>query len=84
MRSEFFNVDKKPDEYPLFTSVSDVRGRFPNHTKLMVAIGGWGDTKGFEEAAKTEFSRKRWARQVAAMVAATEADGIDVDWEYPG
>ncbi|KAH7251601.1 glycoside hydrolase superfamily [Fusarium tricinctum] len=84
MRSEFFNVDKKPDEYPLFTSVSDIRGRFSNHTKLMVAIGGWGDTRGFEEAAGTEFSRQRWARQVAAMVAATEADGIDVDWEYPG
>ncbi|KAF4992247.1 hypothetical protein FGRMN_7277 [Fusarium graminum] len=84
MRSEFFNVDKKPVEYPLFTSVANVRSRLPNHVKVMVAIGGWGDTQGFEEAAKTVPSRKRWARQVAAMVAATKADGVDVDWEYPG
>ncbi|RGP71632.1 extracellular chitinase [Fusarium longipes] len=84
MRSEFFNIDEQPDNYPMFTSVSDVRTRVPNHVKVMIAIGGWGDTQGFEEAARTEFSRKRWARQVAAMVAATGADGIDVDWEYPG
>ncbi|KAJ4246630.1 hypothetical protein NW762_013573 [Fusarium torreyae] len=84
MRSEFFNVDDQPDEYPLFTSISDVWNRVPDHTKVMVAIGGWGDTRGFEEAAKTEFSRKRWARQVAAMLDATGADGVDIDWEYPG
>ncbi|RBA10631.1 hypothetical protein FPRO05_05220 [Fusarium proliferatum] len=84
MRSETFNVDNKPQDYPLFTSVSDVRKRFPGGTKVMVAIGGWGDTQGFEEAAKNETTRKRWARQVAAMVTATGADGIDIDWEYPG
>ena len=84
MRSEFFNVDDQPDEYPLFTSISDVWNRVPDHTKVMVAIGGWGDTQGFEEAAKSEFSRKRWARQVATMVVATGADGVDIDWEYPG
>ncbi|GKU00281.1 extracellular chitinase [Fusarium langsethiae] len=84
MRSEFFNVDKQPDDYPMFTSVSDVRARVPHHAKVMIAIGGWGDNQGFEEAARTEFLRKRWTRQVAAMVVATEADGIDVDWEYPG
>jgi len=84
MRSEFFNVDEKPDDYPMFTSVSDVRARVPHHAKIMIAIGGWGDNQGFEEAAKTKSSRNRWARQVAAMVEATKADGIDIDWEYPG
>ncbi|KAM5350611.1 hypothetical protein ACJ41O_007116 [Fusarium nematophilum] len=84
MRSDFFNVDKTSDEYPLFTTVSDVRSQFPDGTKVMVAIGGWGDTKGFEVAARDESLRKRWARQVAAMVDATGADGVDLDWEYPG
>lgn len=84
MRSEVFNVDKTPDEFPLFTTVDEARSSFSRDTKVMVAIGGWGDTQGFEEAAKSETSRKRWARQVAAMVDATGADGVDIDWEYPG
>jgi GH18 family chitinase len=49
----------------------------------MVAIGGWGDT-GFETAARNETTRKRWARAVGAMVDVTGADGVDLDWEYPG
>ncbi|KAM6522702.1 hypothetical protein FALCPG4_012329 [Fusarium falciforme] len=84
MRSEVFNVDETPDEFPLFTTVNEVRSSFSRDTKVMVAIGGWGDTQGFEEGAKSEASRKRWARQVAAMVDATGADGVDIDWEYPG
>lgn len=42
----------------------------------MVAIGGWGDTAGFEEAAKTEEGRKRWAGNVGRMVEDTGADGM--------
>ena len=83
MRSDLFNVDETPDQFPLFTTIEQVRQQFAPSTKTMVAIGGWGDT-GFEVAARNDSSRKRWARQVAAMVDATGADGIDMDWEYPG
>ncbi len=41
----------------------------------MVAIGGWGDTAGFEAAAETEVTRKQFARNVRAMVDVTGADG---------
>ncbi|CRK38687.1 hypothetical protein BN1723_001342 [Verticillium longisporum] len=84
MRSEVFNAQDVPTEWPLFTTVDKARSQFLPGTKIMVAIGGWGDTAGFEEAAIDERSRKRWARNVAAMVEATGADGVDVDWEYPG
>lgn len=84
MRSDIFNVDKTPDTFPLFTTVDEVRQQFKADTKIMVAIGGWGDSTGFEEAARNEPSRKRWASQVKAMVDLTGADGIDIDWEYPG
>lgn len=83
MRSDIFNVDKTPTEFPLFTSVAETRPKFSANTKIMVAIGGWGDT-GFEEAASDNSTRKRWASQVKAMVDQTGADGIDIDWEYPG
>ena len=84
MRSDVFNVDKTPAEFPLFTTVNEVRKQFSPDTKIMVAIGGWGDTHGFEQAAHDDVSRKRWAGQVGAMVDLTGADGVDIDWEYPG
>ncbi|KJZ75381.1 hypothetical protein HIM_05307 [Hirsutella minnesotensis 3608] len=84
MRSDTFNVDRTPDSFPLFLPVNETRRLFEPDTKIMVAIGGWGDTRGFEEAASTSHARKRWARQVRAMIDHTGADGVDIDWEYPG
>lgn len=84
MRSDVFDVDKTPTEFPLFTAVNEVRQQFNPDTKIMVAIGGWGDSQGFEEAARDDASRKRWVGQVKAIVDLTGADGVDIDWEYPG
>lgn len=87
LRSEVFHADQLPtdaSDYPLFMSVDDVRTHFEPDTKVMVAIGGWGDSTGFEAAAKDDTSRKRWAAQVKSMVDLTGADGVDMDWEYPG
>lgn len=50
----------------------------------MVSIGGWGDDEGWSIAAATETSRKLFAHNIAAMVEDTGADGVDIDWEYPG
>ena len=74
MRSEVFNV---PDqrEWPLFTTIDEVRPKFKGGTKIQVAIGGWGNTDGFSQAAKTEESRKLFAANVKAMLDATGADG---------
>ena len=84
MRSEIFNVDETPLEFPLFTTVDEVRSKFHQSTKIMVAIGGWGNSEGFEIAARNESAMKRWTGQVAKMVESTGADGVDIDWEYPG
>lgn len=83
MRSEIFN-NQGQNEWPLFTSIQDVRHKFTRKTLVQVAIGGWGDTDGFSEAAKTEKSRILFAENVKAMLDATGADGVDIDWEYPG
>ncbi|KAH8655262.1 chitinase 18-4 [Xylariales sp. PMI_506] len=84
MQSHMFNVDSPGTEWPIFMSVEEVRSQFRAGTKVMVAIGGWGDTEGFDIAARTEESRQRFARNVAIMVRDTGADGVDIDWEYPG
>ncbi|MCJ1225911.1 Chitinase-3-like protein 2, partial [Toensbergia leucococca] len=49
-----------------------------------VAIGGWGNTAGFDIAAATDITRRHLAQNTKKMVNATGADGVDIDWEYPG
>ncbi|RMZ72533.1 chitinase 18-4 [Pyrenophora seminiperda CCB06] len=83
MPSSVFN-EPEPSNWPLFTTVETVRSQFTPETAVMVAIGGWGDTSSFSEAAKTPAARKRFARNIAAMIEDTGADGVDIDWEYPG
>ncbi|KAF1837857.1 42 kDa endochitinase-like protein [Decorospora gaudefroyi] len=83
MRSETVN-NPKQNEWPLFTTIDQVRPKFAKGTVIQVAIGGWANTEGFSTAAKTDESRKLFAKNVAAMLTATGADGIDMDWEYPG
>ncbi|KAI9727402.1 MAG: Chitinase-3-like protein 2 [Cirrosporium novae-zelandiae] len=69
--------------WDLFENVTTMRARFDEGTKVLVAIGGWGDT-GFSTAAANETMRKLFAKNVAAMLNETGADGVDIDWEYPG
>ena len=74
MPSSLFNTPGR-SEWPLFISVEVVRRQFADTTAILVAIGGWGDTGGFSEAAATEGSRQLFARNVKAMVEHTGADG---------
>lgn len=73
--SKLFNSDS-PAAYKPFESPETMRKRFSPETKLMVAIGGWGDTAGFSEGAKDEASRTRYAKNVASMLDAQGFDGV--------
>jgi len=74
MQSSLFNTPGLSN-WPLFTTVEAVRSQFPKETAILVAIGGWGDTQGFSEAAASEASRRLFAGNVKAMVEHTGADG---------
>ena len=74
MSPETFN-QVEPSSWPLFTTVETARSQFSEGTAIMVAIGGWGNTEGFEIAAATETTRKLFAHNVKMMVDATGADG---------
>jgi GH18 family chitinase len=75
MRSDTFNTPEQ-DDWPLFTTVDEVRTKFTDGAIIQVAIGGWGDTNGFSTAAKTEESRKLFASNIKVMLDATGADGM--------
>lgn len=51
--------------------------------KVILSVGGWG-ADGFSDVALTEDSRRKFARSVVALIRRHRADGVDIDWEYPG
>ncbi|KAF2003995.1 carbohydrate-binding module family 18 protein [Amniculicola lignicola CBS 123094] len=63
--------------------VALIRQEYPN-AKVMVAIGGWGDTVGFSEAVKTPAGIEKFAADVQTLIQVHGLDGVDIDWEYPG
>ncbi|KAL3470945.1 glycoside hydrolase superfamily [Aspergillus californicus] len=81
--STLFN-SPSPQPYLPFKPVSDIRNRFSSDTKVLLAIGGWGDTAGFSQGAKDAASREQFAKNVAAVLETHKFDGVDIDWEYPG
>jgi chitinase len=73
--TKLFNSDS-PASFTPFEPVDTMRKRFGPDTKVMIAIGGWGDTAGFSDGAKDDASRKRFAKNVAAMLDANNFDGV--------
>ena len=55
--------------------VHTIRTEFPN-AKVMIAVGGWGDTAGFCQATKSDASMLAFAADIATMLARTGADGV--------
>jgi len=77
-------MDPKISQHILWTNVTELRKQFMPGTKILIAIGGWGETRLFPWAARDQRTRLVFARNVERMVDAFGADGVDVDWEYPG
>src|SRR4051812_37363001 len=70
--------------YTPFEPVTTMRTRFDDGAKVLLAIGGWGDTDGFSAGALTEESRSQYAQNVAKTLIRLGFDGVSVDWEYAG
>ena len=51
--------------------------------KVIISIGGWM-AEGFSDAALTDASRSVFADSAVQLLRQFSADGIDIDWEYPG
>jgi len=72
-----------PEPAQAFERLRDsLRARNPE-IKVLLSVGGWG-ADGFSDAALTAASRQRLAQSASALLLKEEADGLDVDWEYPG
>ncbi|EGR51275.1 glycoside hydrolase family 18 [Trichoderma reesei QM6a] len=70
--------------YSPFMAPDQVRSLFDTGTKLCLAVGGWGQSAGFDAAAKTDETRQLYAKNVADTIKNLGYDCVDIDWEYPG
>ena len=57
-----------------------------NHAlKIMIALGGWKDSKGskYTRMVRDAASRKRFIDDAVRFLETHNFDGLDLDWEYP-
>lgn len=52
--------------------------------KVMIALGGWGGCEPCSGVFAKAEGRKEFAQSVKKMLKEYGADGLDLDWEYPG
>ncbi|KAF0818626.1 Chitinase [Bacillus sp. ZZV12-4809] len=72
-----------PEQDPKnFAELSKLKAKYP-HLKSVIAIGGWGGSANFIEAASTEESREIFADSAVEFMLENGFDGVDLDWEYP-
>lgn len=55
--------------------LSTLRAEFPN-AKMMIAVGGWGDTIGFSQATWSDWAMQKFASDINTMLTTTGADGV--------
>ena len=52
--------------------------------KVLVSLGGWGGCETCSDVFSSEKARTEFAISTANIIESFNADGIDLDWEYPG
>lgn len=51
--------------------------------KIMIALGGWEGCKTCSSVFSKQENREMFAQSVKSILEKNNADGIDIDWEYP-
>lgn len=51
--------------------------------KILLSLGGWGGCERCSDVFSSEAGRADFARSLKALLVDYNADGIDLDWEYP-
>ncbi len=81
LRENKLTVDNETDSLTL-TYLTDLKKDHPK-LKILIALGGWGGCKPCSEAFSTSEGRSEFARSTLDVLKQYNADGIDLDWEYP-
>jgi len=66
----------------LTQTVKDKGLHFP-HIKIMLSLGGWTWSTHFSTCTMDAAKRAKLVKSAVDMLAQTDTDGLDIDWEYP-
>lgn len=75
------HVDKAKDTITIRKLVS-LKKQYPN-LKIIFSMGGWGGCEHCSAVFNTDAGRKAFAQSSRQLLQYFNADGIDLDWEYP-
>lgn len=65
-------------EFPALISAAHQK-----NVKVILGIGGWGQSNGFSPMVSDTNKRKKFINDVVNMCKVYGYDGVDLDWEYP-
>ena len=75
-------IDNEKDSVTLLNIVNQ-KNKYPD-LKVLVSLGGWGGSETCSDVFSTKEGREEFAISTAEIIESYDADGIDLDWEYPG
>jgi len=74
-------IDNEKDSMTLLNIVNQ-KIKYPE-LKVLVSLGGWGGCETCSDVFSTKEGREEFAISTAEIIESYDADGIDLDWEYP-
>jgi len=74
-------IDNEADSLTLVNLVKQKK-KYPD-LKVLVSLGGWGGCETCSEVFSSAQGRIDFAVSTAKIIETFDADGIDLDWEYP-
>lgn len=81
LKGNKLNIDSKKDTLTIKKLV-ELKNRFPK-LKILLSLGGWGGCETCSEVFGSKKGRTEFAESVKEVLDNFNADGIDLDWEYP-
>lgn len=81
LRGNNLAIDNKADSLTLM-HLTGLKKKYPD-LKVLLSLGGWGGCKTCSEVFSTSEGRNEFALSTAKIIQTYNADGIDLDWEYP-
>jgi chitinase len=73
------------DRLPSHSNLREARAAATRHgTQLLICFGGNGRSQGFAPVVSSQAARKRFLKELVALIQGHQLDGVDYNWEYPG